>query len=331
MVKLERAKRIGRKYQSPVETHVGGFSTMLKVLPQFLTNRKERAPKTPVGPFRTDPAVYAQAPASGLRVTWFGHSSTLVEIDGVRLLLDPVWDERAAPVQWFGPKRFFSPTLRLEELPHVDAVLFSHDHYDHLGKGTVEALARQMPHACWVAPLGVGAILNAFGVAAGRVHELDWTETAVITATDGAKVTLTAIPARHFSGRSLSNRNETLWASYVLKGDRHTVYYGADSGMWEGFEEIGRKFGPFDLTMLEIGAFNEAWKDIHMGPDGAAEANGLLGGGLLMPIHWGLFDLALHGWREPIERVWELGLSIFSPEPGRPEEVREMRSGWWKS
>jgi L-ascorbate metabolism protein UlaG (beta-lactamase superfamily) len=128
----------------------------------------------------------------------------------------------------------------------------------------------------------------------------------------------------------LSNRNETLWTSYVLRGERHNLYYGADSGLWDGYRSIGERFGPFDLTMLEIGAFNEAWADIHLGPDGAVQALEMLGGGLMMPIHWGLFDLALHGWREPIARVWELGARIFSPEPGRPEEVRELRSEWWK-
>jgi L-ascorbate metabolism protein UlaG (beta-lactamase superfamily) len=149
---------------------------------------------------------------------------------------------------------------------------------------------------------------------------------------------VTTLPARHFSGRSLSNRFETLWSSFALKGPEHTVYYGADSGWWEGFAEIGREHGPFDLTMLEIGAFNELWKDIHLGPDGAVRAfEAIGGGGLLMPVHWGLFDLALHGWRQPIERVFTLaekrGIALWTPEPGRPEEVvrgESLRSAWWQ-
>jgi L-ascorbate metabolism protein UlaG (beta-lactamase superfamily) len=325
MAKLERAKRVGRKFQAPVETHVGGLSTMWKVLPEFLFGRQKRAPQGPLGPFKTDTAIFGMEPESGLRVTWFGHSSMLLEIDGARVLIDPVWDERAAPVQWFGPERFFPPLMPLEEMPRLDAVLISHDHYDHLGKGTVETLARLMPEVRWITSLGVGAELRSFGVKAQRITELDWTESASI-----GGISITSLPARHFSGRTLANRNETLWASFVLAGPQHKVYYGADSGLWDGFRTIGEQFGPFDLSMLEIGAFNELWKDIHLGPDGAVAANELLGGGLMMPIHWGMFDLAMHGWKEPIERIWELGVPVFSPELGKPTEVGEVRSGWWR-
>jgi L-ascorbate metabolism protein UlaG (beta-lactamase superfamily) len=215
--------------------------------------------------------------------------------------------------------------MRLEEMPRLDAVLISHDHYDHLGGGTVKALAKLMPEVRWITSLGVGAELRSFGVAAERITELDWTESVSV-----AGITLTSVPARHFSGRTLANRNETLWGSFVLAGPEHKVYYGADSGLWEGFRTIGAEFGPFDLTMLEIGAFNKLWKDIHLGPDGAVEAHEMLGGGLMMPIHWGMFDLATHGWREPIERIWELGVRVFSPELGRATEVAEVRSGWWR-
>ncbi len=324
MLKLERAKRVGRKYQAPVETQVGGLSVALKVLPEMLFGGRERVPKELLGPFRTDVSGYGVGPETGLRVTWFGHSSTLVEIDGARVLIDPVWDERAAPVDMLGPKRFFAPTMRLDEMPRLDAVLISHDHYDHLGKKTVRELARVMPEVRWVTSLGVGAELRGFGVSADRITELDWTQNVSV-----AGLTVTSLPARHFSGRSLSNRNETLWASFVLAGAKHKVYYGADTGFWDGIQTIGAEYGPFDLSMLEIGAFNELWKDIHLGPDGAVVALEMLGGGLMMPIHWGLFDLALHEWREPIARIWELGVPIFSPEPGRPEEVREMKSRWW--
>jgi L-ascorbate metabolism protein UlaG (beta-lactamase superfamily) len=314
---------------------VGGLSTMFKVLPQFLFNKEEKVPKVALGPFRTDASVYGGPPASGLRVTWFGHSSMLVEIDGARVLIDPVWDERAAPVQWFGPKRFFAPTLGLEELPGVDVILLSHDHYDHLGEGTVRRLAgmASMSGARWVTSLGVGAILRGFGVRGDRITELDWTQSVAV-----GILTVTSVPARHFSGRSLFNRFETLWAGFVLKGPVHNVYFGGDTGWWEGFGEIAEAFGPFDVTMLEIGASNPLWRDIHLGPDAAAEAYVAMGsGGLLMPIHWGLFDLALHAWRQPIERLLEVagerGLRLWSPEPGRPTEVvgrEEVRSDWWR-
>ncbi len=337
MVRMERAVKIGPKFQNPVPTELGGLSVALKVLPMYFLSRNEREPRVPPGPFRTDASVYGRAPESGLRVTWFGHSSSLLEVDGVRVLIDPVWDERAAPVQWFGPKRFFAPTIGLKELPPLDAVLISHDHYDHLGKGTVQALAAQRPGLRWVTSLGVGAELEAFGVARERITELDWTESVAIEGQDGKTLKVTSVPSRHFSGRSVSKRNETLWAAFVLAGERHTAYYGADSGLWDGFAVLGKEYGPFDLTMLEIGAFNELWRDIHLGPDGAMDAFHQMGGGLMMPVHWGLFDLGLHGWREPIERVVELaeqrGSALFLPEPGVPTEVvqgGQVRSNWWR-
>ena len=329
MVKLERAKKAGRKFLAPVPTQVGGLKLMIKVLPQFLLHRAGREPEKPLGPFRTDAGIYAREPESGLRVTWFGHSSMLLEMDGAQVLIDPMWDERAAPVQWFGPKRFFAPTMPLEEMPRLDAVLISHDHYDHLGKGTVRKLARLQPEALWLTSLGVGRDLRRFGVAAEQIVEMDWTERTQV-----AGLTVTSVPSRHFSGRSATNRNETLWASFIIAGPGHRVYYGADTGRWDGLRTIAEEFGPFDLTMLEVGAFNELWKDIHLGPDGAVAAFQEMGGGLLMPIHWGLFNLALHGWREPIERIWELAaeknVTLFSPEPGLATEFGEVQSGWWK-
>jgi L-ascorbate metabolism protein UlaG (beta-lactamase superfamily) len=339
---FSRAVKKGRKFQNPVETHMAGLGLMLKVLGIYLLNKDERFPRRPLGPFRTDPRIFEQLPVGGLRVTWMGHSCMLLEIDGMRLLIDPVWDERASPSSWVGPKRFFPPTLKLEELPLIDVVLISHDHFDHLGKETISKLAGLPPveKARWVTSLGVGKQLCNFGVAEGVISELDWTESVTVkSARRDAELTVTALPARHFSGRSLWNRFETLWSSFVLKGDKHNVYYGADSGLWDGFTEIGREYGPFDLTMLEVGAYNELWKAIHMGPDGAAQAFAEMGAtGMLMPIHWGLFELAPQGWRQPIERIMELadarGLKIWSPEPGVPTDVivgEEYRSDWWRA
>jgi L-ascorbate metabolism protein UlaG (beta-lactamase superfamily) len=332
---LRRASKVGRKFSNPVPTVIGGLGTIFKLLPHYLTNKAETAPVKALGPFSTDVSIYAKAPESGLRVTWMGHSSLLVEIDGVRLLIDPVWDERASPMRWAGPKRFFAPTMRLEDLPSVDVVLVSHDHYDHLGEATIRGLAGldSMRGARWVTSLGVGDVLRQLGVEASRISEVDWTESLTVGGLE-----ITAVPTRHFSGRSLFNRFETLWSAFVLKGPKHTVYFGADSGWWEGFAEIGAAYGPFDFTMLEIGAFDALWDGIHLGPDGAARAFEALGGrGLMMPIHWGLFDLALHAWRQPITRMFELAdeknIKLWSPEPGLPTEVvvgSELRSDWWR-
>ncbi len=330
---LSPARRLGKQYQNPVPTKIGGLSLMFKIGPRFFLGAAARSPQQPLGPFRTDPSLYAAPPASGLRVTWMGHSTSLLEIDGVRLLLDPVWDERAAPTTWTGPRRFFAPPLALAELPPIDAVILSHDHYDHLGAATVRQLARlpAFANTRWITTPGVDAILHSFGVSPARTTALNWTENTAV-----GPVTVTALPARHFSGRSLFNRFETLWASFAFTGPAHRVFFGADSGEWApGYGAIGAQYGPFDLTMLEIGAFNPLWADIHMGPEGAARTFRALGGhGLLMPIHWGLFDLALHYWTEPIEAISAIpGLKLWSPTPGLPTEVlpaRELRSSWWR-
>ena len=183
-----------------VPTAVGSVTMIPKVLWLKLTSREEMVPKVALGPFRTDASVYAGRPVSGLRVTWMGHSSMLVEIDGVRVLIDPVWDERASPMQWSGPKRFFAPTLRLEELPELDALLISHDHYDHLGEATIRRLAAMpsMAKVEWITSAGVGAILAGFGVANEKITELEWTESVSL-----AGLTVTALPSRHFSGRGM--------------------------------------------------------------------------------------------------------------------------------
>ena len=330
---LQPAKRSGRQFLNPVPTSVGGFSTMFKVGPRFFLGSKARSPRVPLGPFRTDPRIFQAPPHSGLRITWMGHASAIIEIDEIRILIDPVWDERVAPTTWAGPRRFFPAPLNLQDLPPINAVIVSHDHYDHLGAATIRAMARldAVKQAQWITPLGVGILLTQLGVPAAQCVELNWMDSTQVGA-----LQITALPSRHFSGRSLFNRFQTLWASFALIGPEHRIYYGADSGEWEGFREIGERFGPFDLCMLEIGASDPLWADIHMGPEGAVRTFRQLGGrGLFMPIHWALFDLALHHWKQPIEQIWPLeDLKLWSPTPGLPSEViagQELRSEWWRS
>lgn len=337
---LRRAERRDRKFLNPVPTSVGGWKTIRDALPEYLRNKQEKFPLKPLGPFRTDVSLYDAAPSTGLRVTWMGHSSLLIEIDGIRVLTDPVWDQRASPLRWAGPKRFFAPPLPLQYMPRLDVILVSHDHYDHMGEATIRKLAGMpsMTGTQWITSLGVGEILEQYSVRKRKIREMDWTDSFSVKNAAGDAVEFTSVPSRHFSGRSMFNRFETLWASYILKGAHHKVFFGADSGWWPGFAEIGAVYGPFDLTMLEIGAYNDLWADIHLGPDGAAKAFLDLGGnGLMMPIHWGLFDLALHGWRQPIERMLEVahdrGIGLWSPEPGRPTDVdlsSSLISDWWR-
>jgi L-ascorbate metabolism protein UlaG (beta-lactamase superfamily) len=326
---LSGSQKKGRKFINPVPTDAGGFGKLIPILKEYITNKAEVIPKNTLGPFKTDTSVYATPPKSGLRITWVGHSSLLIEIDGKRILTDPVWSNRVSFSQRFGPQRFFQPPIALADLPPLDAVIISHDHYDHLDKNTIKFFAgKTIPFFC---SLKVKKHLTGWGIGPNFITELDWSDSVMID----HDVVVTATPARHFSGRGITGRNETLWSSFVIKGPKHTIFFGADSGWFNGFQTIGAIYGPFDLTILEIGAYGKNWPDIHMGPDHASNAHIALQGKLMMPIHWGTFNLALHDWFEPIERLEELAqqknIQLFVPEPGKPTEVTgAYNSEWWK-
>ncbi|AMR28693.1 hypothetical protein A0257_17355 [Hymenobacter psoromatis] len=323
-------RHLGHKYLNVLPTSVSPPSGYGHLLRRFLFEKNEREPRQPLGPFRADAAALAApVPADALRVTWLGHSTTLIEIDGRRFLTDPVWAERASPSQLVGPKRFFAPPLPLAQLPPLDGIILSHDHYDHLDEAAIRALAPRGEH--FYCPLGVGAHLRRWGVAADRITEATWWD--VIALPPGFE--LIATPARHFSGRGLLNRDSTLWASWVLKGPRHRVFFGGDSGPFdEAFRQIGAAYGPFDLVMLEIGASDPEWADIHLGPDEALAAHRLLGGGPLLPLHWGTFNLALHAWRQPVQRLIaaaDVAVPLLLPTPGQRVDVAAgpVSSFWW--
>ncbi|OUJ75387.1 MBL fold metallo-hydrolase [Hymenobacter crusticola] len=320
----------GKKYLNTIATSVSPPNGYSRMLQRWLMGKEIRTPQQQLGPFAVDVAALAEpVPASALRVTWLGHSSVLLEIDGKRFLTDPVWS-RASPVGFAGPKRFFAMPLPLTSLPALDGIIISHDHYDHLDEAAVRAFARtNVPFYC---PLGVGAHLRRWGVAASRVTELDWWQHIEV----GGTHTLVATPARHFSGRGMLDRDSTLWASWVVLGPQHRAFFGGDSGPFEaGFREIGAAYGPFDLTMLEVGAYDENWADIHMGPDHAAAAHQALRGRLLLPLHWGTFNLAFHSWTEPIERLQTIAaaqhLALLLPQPGQRVDARSgaANSRWW--
>jgi L-ascorbate metabolism protein UlaG (beta-lactamase superfamily) len=316
-------------YQNPVPTAVGGLKLLPKLLLKALTSRVQRVPPKPLGPFHTDVSLYRRPPTQDTRITWLGHSTMLLETGGAVILIDPVWSKRASVASWAGPKRFYPPTLSLADLPPLDAVLLSHDHYDHLDADTIPKLIEHTP--LFLCSLGVGGHLRKWGVPSIQIHELNWMDTFDIK--PGLK--LIALPARHFSGRSLK-RFTTLWSSFIFSGPKQVIYYGADSGYYPGFAEIGEAFGPFDLTMLEIGASDPNWPDIHLGPDNAAKAHVDLRGKVLMPIHWGLFSLGFHAWNQPVERLITLAkeqrLELFLPRPGTPTEFKNQPfpSDWWR-
>ena len=267
-------------------------ASMYKIIGAVLTRGRTGIPAGPV------PLTVPRHPALAdqLAVTWYGHSTALIEVDGRRVLVDPVWSERVSPSPLIGPKRMHPVPTSLDALPAVDAVLISHDHYDHLDLPTVRELAHR-GSAPFVVPLGVGAHLRSWGVPAERVIELDWGGQVTVR-----ELTLTCTEARHFSGRGLT-RNTTLWASWVIAGPKHRVFFGGDTGYTPAFAEIGARFGPFNLTLLPIGAYHDQWPDVHMSPEEAVRAHGDLGGDLLVPVHWGTFNLGFHGWSEPARRL----------------------------
>lgn len=299
-------------------------------LGEFLRGGPRRTPVR--GLPSLDPrSAWLRPPDTGLRATWLGHSTVLIEIDGWRVLTDPVWGPRASPSRLAGPKRFQPVPVALRAMPPIDLVALSHDHYDHLDYPTVRELGRMgVP---FVTSLGVGAHLEAFGVSADRITELDWWETYALP---GSGLTVTAAPSQHFSGRGLKDRNATLWSSLVIRGTRHAVFFSGDTGLTDEYAVIRDRLGPFDLVMLEVGAFHPSWGDIHLGPAHALEAHALLGGGVFLPVHWGTFALAVHDWDEPAETLLALGASRGTPllMPRLGEAVEPARLGgvtpWWR-
>ncbi|MET7475871.1 MBL fold metallo-hydrolase [Streptomyces sp. NPDC005648] len=297
--------------------------------------RPRRAPQGTVPVHATTLADLAKPPVTGLRLTWMGHSSVLAEIDGQRVLFDPVWGERCSPLPFVGPKRLHPVPLPLAALGPVDVVVISHDHYDHLDFPTIKALAGT--DTLFAVPLGVGSHLEHWGVSADRVRELDWHE-----ATRVGSLTLTATPARHFCGRGLRNTQHTLWASWSVAGPEHRIYHSGDTGYFEGFKDIGAAHGPFDATMIQIGAYSDFWPDIHMTPEEGMRAHlDLQGGqphGVMLPIHWGTFNLATHAWSDPgegtVAAAQATGSRIALPRPGEPFEPTAETvpsAPWWRT
>jgi L-ascorbate metabolism protein UlaG (beta-lactamase superfamily) len=298
----------------------------------FLCGQEGGVPARPL-PALNPQEIWRRRPDTGLRATWLGHSTVLIEIDGLRVLTDPVWGPRASPLRLAGPKRFQPVPVSLREMPPVDVVLVSHDHYDHLDYPTIRALAKS--DVPFVTSLGVGAHLESWGIAPKRISELDWWESYRLP---GGDLEVTAAPSQHFSGRTLKTRNSTLWSSLVIRSARHSVFFSGDTGLTTEYTDIAARLGPFDLVMLEIGAWDPAWGDMHLGPDNALKAVALLGGDAFLPVHWGTFRLGLHPWDQPPERLLELSAKsaarLVMPRLGEPVEPGQASGRvdpWWRS
>lgn len=320
--------------QHPVLPGLRSLSVPRPTLGEFLRGGSGRTPKGPL-PALNPLEAWARKPGSGLRATWMGHSTVLIEIDGFRVLTDPVWGPRASPSRIAGPKRFQPVPVALRALPPIDLVVVSHDHYDHLDYPTIRHLARmEVP---FVTALGVGAHLEAWGVPHERITELDWWQTHTLKSRrTRSALQVTAAPSQHFSGRGLKDRNATLWSSMALRTAKHAVFFSGDTGLTTEYASIAERLGPFDLVMLEVGAFHPAWGDIHLGPENALKALQLLGGGAFLPVHWGTFSLALHAWDEPAEVLLAQGpaqgAQLLMPRLGEAVEPAHENAlqPWWR-
>ncbi len=268
---------------------------------------------------------------SPTRLIWFGHSAFLLQIQDKIILIDPMFGDVPAPHPWLGGKRFSKGLpIVVDKLPKIDAVIISHDHYDHLDYESIKKLKDKVD--MFYTPLGVGVHLIAWGVEPDRIVELDWWQEI-----NYDNLTFKCTPARHFSGRKFSNRQSTLWSSWIIQSETENIFFSGDSGYGPHFKEIGEKYGPFDFAMMECGQYNKMWPDVHMFPEETAQAGLDVQAKHIMPIHWGAFKLAMHSWKDPVERVIrkakELNIPVITPKIGEPFFIKnneELDNNWWK-
>ncbi|KEO84000.1 MBL fold metallo-hydrolase [Tumebacillus flagellatus] len=313
-----------------------GLKAMGSMLRDSIKKNPDRVPKSPLPMETVDVTGLSQGSASTApapaKVTWFGHSALLVEIDGKTLLLDPMFGKSPHPFPAIGGKRYSKDVpIRVEDLPPIDAVLLSHDHYDHLDYDSIRKIKEQVRQ--FLVPLGVGSHLERWGVDPNLIQEHDWWDEFEY---EGLRLACT--PARHFSGRSVNDRNATLWCSWVIEGREHKIYFSGDGGYGPHFREIGEKYGPFDLTCMECGQYDERWSAIHMMPEETVQAHLDVRGQVLIPIHWAAFTLAFHAWTEPVERVSlaarKHGVTLATPKMGEAVAVggdEYPNTPWWRS
>jgi L-ascorbate metabolism protein UlaG (beta-lactamase superfamily) len=325
--RLERMQRSPAFVQGRFE-NTPPYIADLAVVENFrlYTQGQLREPQFTIPVLPLAPERLRSAPQPGLRTIWFGHASVLVEIDGVRIMTDPILSERASPVQIVGPKRFHPPPLPLEQLSGIDAVVISHDHYDHLDMATVRQLAQGGTH--FYVGLGIGAHLERWGVPRALVHEMAWWDHA-----DVKGVRIHCAPARHYSGRRSMN-NSTLWASWMLRGPSRSLYFSGDTGHASHFGDIRQRLGAPDVALMKVGAYGSTWLDIHMDPEAAVRAHRELGARTMLPVHWATFNLAYHAWEEPIVRTLaaaaRMGVDVITPRPGEVFEFGQpFRSQAW--
>ncbi|SHJ05995.1 MBL fold metallo-hydrolase [Pseudozobellia thermophila] len=326
---LERIRKSGNyeggSFINPMETSTGDIWAALKEMPKMLFDDSNN-PHRPLPVAFVDEAL--RKADSATHLTWFGHSAFLLELQGQRILIDPMLGDVASPVP-FGTKRFaYQRNIPLEQLRDIDVVVISHDHYDHLDYPSIIGLKNEIKH--FITPLGVGSHLKSWGVPSEKITELDWWESVRMGGID-----YTSAPSRHFSGRGLTDRDATQWASWILKARDQNIYFSGDSGYGPHFREIGEKYGPFDLAMMECGQYNKAWSNIHMMPEETVQAAMDVNAKVTLPIHWGAFRLAPHGWTESVERFTQAAdkneLPYLLPEIGERFRLGNdfPKRTWW--
>lgn len=321
----------GGRFKNLHPTIPTSLSKTLAITWRFFTETKIAAEPEQALPVETITRANLDALSdSGIHIIKLGHSSVLLKVNGAYWLLDPVFSERASPFSFIGPSRFHQPPISLDALPPIEKVLISHNHYDHLDKDAVKQLNAKTRQ--FLVPLGVEGDLVRWGIEAEKIHSFDWWQEQ-----HEQDVMLAFTPTQHFSGRGLSDANRTLWGSWVIKTAHESLYFSGDSGYFPGFKVIGERYGPFDYTLIETGAYDSDWADIHMTPEQSVQAHLDLRGKIMIPIHNGTFDLAFHSWYDPLERVLKAaqhqGVVINTPTPGEVLTINQayLNRLWWQS
>lgn len=319
----------GSHFSNPIATPPRGDGDDIALIKGQFFGDEDREPsgKIPVQPISAD----SLSRDPGLRAFWLGHAGVLIEIDGARVMVDPVFSERVSPFSFVGPKRFHPSPIALADLPKIDAVMISHDHYDHLDMRTAIHLSKQGTH--YFVPPGIGNHLKRWSIPPMQIIELDWNKSMTM-----GPITLTNTPAQHYSGRGVTDWQKTLWASWTMTGPKHRVFYSGDTGYGPHFKKIGDQYGPFDLAIIKVGAYGPGteWNHIHMSVKDAMRAHQDVAGKKMLPVHWATFNMAFHQWEEPIERAVALSdsmkIDLLTPRPGEKISIGQpfQSTTWWR-